>query len=195
MENFKENFNEYRNYFGYRLDRVPTWWRWLVLGSRPRLTRRLWDSRWPLSSQNRVLAGGNGRKLFADEDAGIQVPHQVGDKVRHCRYRSQGGLRPMPDDSRKPSLCIWSGELSAVSSAGRGSTVPSTGRFSTIRRRPMSASTKDEIKGTFHEVKGEIKDKVGQVTSNPDLEAEGKAENKAGKVEKKVGQIKKVFEK
>jgi uncharacterized protein YjbJ (UPF0337 family) len=100
----------------------------------------------------------------------------------------------MPDDSRKPSLCIWSGELSAVSWAERGSTVPSIGRFSTIRRRPMSTSTKDEIKGTFHEVKGKIKDKVGQVTNNPDLEAEGKAENKAGKVEKKVGQIKKVFE-
>jgi uncharacterized protein YjbJ (UPF0337 family) len=59
----------------------------------------------------------------------------------------------------------------------------------------MSTSTKDEIKGTFHEVKGETKKKVGQVTNNPDLEAEGKAEHQAGKVEKKVGQIKKVFEK
>jgi uncharacterized protein YjbJ (UPF0337 family) len=26
----------------------------------------------------------------------------------------------------------------------------------------MSTSTKDEIKGTFHEVKGETKEKVGQ---------------------------------
>jgi uncharacterized protein YjbJ (UPF0337 family) len=67
--------------------------------------------------------------------------------------------------------------------------------FSMTRRKPMSTSTKDEIKGTFHEVKGEIKKKVGQVTNNPDLEAEGKAEHQAGKVEKKVGQIKKVFEK
>jgi uncharacterized protein YjbJ (UPF0337 family) len=48
----------------------------------------------------------------------------------------------------------------------------------------MSTSTKDEIKGTFHEVKGEIKKKVGQVTNNPDLEVEGKAEHRAGKVEK-----------
>lgn len=34
----------------------------------------------------------------------------------------------------------------------------------------MNPSTKDEIKGTVHEVKG-------KVTNNPDLEAEGKAEN------------------
>jgi uncharacterized protein YjbJ (UPF0337 family) len=33
----------------------------------------------------------------------------------------------------------------------------------------MSTSTKDEIKGTFHEVKGKVKETVGQVTNNPDL--------------------------
>ena len=59
----------------------------------------------------------------------------------------------------------------------------------------MSTSTKDEIKGPFHEVKGEIKKKVGQVTNNAHLEAEGNAEHQAGKVEKKVGRVKKVFEK
>jgi uncharacterized protein YjbJ (UPF0337 family) len=32
------------------------------------------------------------------------------------------------------------------------------------------------IKGTLHEVKGKIKEKASQVTNNPDLEAEGKAE-------------------
>ena len=59
----------------------------------------------------------------------------------------------------------------------------------------MNPSTKDEIKGKFHEVKGEVKAKVGQVTNNPDLEDEGEAEHTAGKVEKKVGQIEKVLEK
>jgi uncharacterized protein YjbJ (UPF0337 family) len=44
-------------------------------------------------------------------------------------------------------------------------------------------------------VKGDTKEKVGQITNDPDLEAEGKAEHRAGKVEKKIGQIKKVFEK
>ena len=33
----------------------------------------------------------------------------------------------------------------------------------------MKPSTKDEIKGTFHEVKGKVKEKAGQVTHNPDL--------------------------
>ena len=55
----------------------------------------------------------------------------------------------------------------------------------------MRTSTKDEIKGTFYEAKGKIKETAGQVTNNPDLEAEGKAEHSAGKVEKKIGQIEK----
>ncbi len=59
----------------------------------------------------------------------------------------------------------------------------------------MNTSTKDEIKVTFHEVKGKVKEAVGQVTNNPDLEAEGEAEHRGGKVEKKLGQVKKVFEK
>ena len=57
----------------------------------------------------------------------------------------------------------------------------------------MKSSSKDEIKGNFHEVRGKVKEKVGQVTNNPELEAEGKAEHNAGKTKKKVGQIKKVF--
>jgi uncharacterized protein YjbJ (UPF0337 family) len=64
---------------------------------------------------------------------------------------------------------------------------------STIRRKHMNPSTKDEIKGSFHEVKGKVKEKAGHVTNNPNLEAEGKVERTAGKVEKKVGQIEKVL--
>jgi uncharacterized protein YjbJ (UPF0337 family) len=63
------------------------------------------------------------------------------------------------------------------------------------RRKTMNTGTQDEIKGKLHEVKGTVKEKVGQVTNNPDLEAEGKAEHNTGKVQKKVGQVKKVFEK
>jgi len=59
----------------------------------------------------------------------------------------------------------------------------------------MRSSTKDQIKGTLHELSGKVKEKAGQVTKDPDLEAEGQVENVAGKVQKKVGQIKKVFEK
>jgi uncharacterized protein YjbJ (UPF0337 family) len=59
----------------------------------------------------------------------------------------------------------------------------------------MKPSTKDQLKGTAHEVKGKIKEKAGQVTNDPKLKAKGQAENLAGKVQKKVGQIEKVFEK
>lgn len=59
----------------------------------------------------------------------------------------------------------------------------------------MSPSSKDKIEGQFHEVKGKIKEKVGQAVNNPDLEAEGAAENLGGKIQEKVGQFEKVLEK
>jgi uncharacterized protein YjbJ (UPF0337 family) len=45
----------------------------------------------------------------------------------------------------------------------------------------MKPSTKDEIRGTAHEVKGKFKEKVGQLTSNPDLETEGQGEKVGSK--------------
>ena len=59
----------------------------------------------------------------------------------------------------------------------------------------MEQSTNDQIKGKFHELKGGIKEKAGQVTNNPNLEAEGKTEKLAGKVQHKVGEVEKVLEK
>jgi uncharacterized protein YjbJ (UPF0337 family) len=59
----------------------------------------------------------------------------------------------------------------------------------------MKASTKDEIAGKVHEVKGDIREKVGQVTNDPNLEAEGTDEKIAGKVQKKIGQVERVVEK
>jgi uncharacterized protein YjbJ (UPF0337 family) len=56
----------------------------------------------------------------------------------------------------------------------------------------MKDSTKDEIKGTAHELKGAIKEKIGHATNNPELEAEGTAEKVGGKVQKKVAEVKKV---
>jgi uncharacterized protein YjbJ (UPF0337 family) len=38
-----------------------------------------------------------------------------------------------------------------------------------------------------------VKEKVGEVTNDADLEAEGQAEEVAGKVQEKVGQVKKVL--
>jgi len=59
----------------------------------------------------------------------------------------------------------------------------------------MKPSTTDQLQGTLHEAKGKLKEKAGQVTKNPNLEAEGQAEKIGGKVQKKVGQVEKVFEK
>jgi len=59
----------------------------------------------------------------------------------------------------------------------------------------MKPSTGNEIAGRVHEVKGKIKEKVGQLTNEPDLKAEGFGEKIAGKVRKKIGQLEKVFEK
>jgi uncharacterized protein YjbJ (UPF0337 family) len=59
----------------------------------------------------------------------------------------------------------------------------------------MKSSTKDQIKGKFHEVKGKVKEKTGQAINNPHLESEGRSENLSGKVQKKIGKIEDVFEK
>jgi len=57
----------------------------------------------------------------------------------------------------------------------------------------MKSSTKDRAEGTFHEVKGKVKQIVGELSDNPDLEAEGAGEKVAGKVQKKIGQVNKVL--
>jgi uncharacterized protein YjbJ (UPF0337 family) len=57
----------------------------------------------------------------------------------------------------------------------------------------MKSSTENQIAGKAHEVKGKIKEKVGQLTKDPDLEAEGIGEKIGGKVQKKIGQVKKVL--
>jgi uncharacterized protein YjbJ (UPF0337 family) len=46
---------------------------------------------------------------------------------------------------------------------------------------------KDEIKGKAKQVEGAIKNKVGEVTNNPDLEAEGEAERVEGKLQETIG--------
>jgi len=58
----------------------------------------------------------------------------------------------------------------------------------------MKPSTDDKATGKLHEVKGTIKEKVGEVTNNPDLEAEGRAEKNTGKVQKWIGKVEKAVE-
>jgi uncharacterized protein YjbJ (UPF0337 family) len=62
--------------------------------------------------------------------------------------------------------------------------------FTKGERRNMKSSTKDKIKGSFHEMKGTIKEEVGKITNDRSLKAEGKAEKKVGKVEHRIGHAK-----
>jgi uncharacterized protein YjbJ (UPF0337 family) len=55
----------------------------------------------------------------------------------------------------------------------------------------MKPSTDDKATGKLHEVKGAIKQKAGELTSNPNLEANGRAEKNAGKVQNAIGKIEK----
>ena len=55
----------------------------------------------------------------------------------------------------------------------------------------MKLSTDDKATGTLHEVKGAVKQKAGELTENPNLEADGKAEKNAGKVQNFVGKVEK----
>ena len=55
----------------------------------------------------------------------------------------------------------------------------------------MKPSTEDKTTGKLHEVKGAIKQKVGELTSNPNLEADGRAEKNVGKVQNVAGKIEK----
>jgi uncharacterized protein YjbJ (UPF0337 family) len=62
----------------------------------------------------------------------------------------------------------------------------------TEERIGMKPSTDDKTTGNLHEVEGAIKQKAGELTKNPNLEADGRAEENAGKGQKALGKIEKV---
>jgi uncharacterized protein YjbJ (UPF0337 family) len=57
----------------------------------------------------------------------------------------------------------------------------------------MKSSTQDQAEGAFLKIKGKLKEVAGNLSDNPELEAEGADEKRAGIVQEKIGQIKKVF--
>jgi uncharacterized protein YjbJ (UPF0337 family) len=59
----------------------------------------------------------------------------------------------------------------------------------TEERTMMKPGTDDKTTGKLHEVKGAIRQKAGELTSNPNLAADGRAEKNAGKVQNVVGKI------
>jgi uncharacterized protein YjbJ (UPF0337 family) len=55
----------------------------------------------------------------------------------------------------------------------------------------MKPSTNDKATGKLHELKGAIRQKAGEVTKNPTLEADGRAEKNAGKALNIIGKVEK----
>jgi uncharacterized protein YjbJ (UPF0337 family) len=51
----------------------------------------------------------------------------------------------------------------------------------------------NQAEGTFRKVKGKLKEMAGELSNNPELEAEGKGEHLGGKVQEKIDQVKKVL--
>lgn len=49
---------------------------------------------------------------------------------------------------------------------------------------------REEIKGKAEKAKGFVKEKAGELTNNPDLEAEGKIDRASGAVREGVGKVK-----
>jgi uncharacterized protein YjbJ (UPF0337 family) len=58
----------------------------------------------------------------------------------------------------------------------------------------MRPRTTNEVEGKFHQVKGTIKEKVGKLTNDPGLQAEGTVEKTAGRIQKKIGQVEQALE-
>jgi uncharacterized protein YjbJ (UPF0337 family) len=57
----------------------------------------------------------------------------------------------------------------------------------------MKPGTQDQVEGELHKAKGKAKQVAGQLTNDPDLEAEGETEEIAGTIQTKIGQVKKVL--
>jgi uncharacterized protein YjbJ (UPF0337 family) len=71
----------------------------------------------------------------------------------------------------------------------------STKTYAASEDNTMQSGNQDRVEGSLHELKGKVKEAAGKLVGNPDLTAEGEAEQAAGIVQAKIGDIKKVFEK
>ena len=54
----------------------------------------------------------------------------------------------------------------------------------------MSVPNKDEVEGKWEQAKGWVKDKAGEVTNDPELEADGEAQRAAGNTQEAWGKVK-----
>ncbi|EJN30886.1 CsbD family protein [Pseudomonas sp. WJP1] len=56
-------------------------------------------------------------------------------------------------------------------------------------------STSDKVKGMANEAAGNVKQGVGKATNNPNLQAEGKAQERKGEAQQAVGKAKDAIKK
>lgn len=54
----------------------------------------------------------------------------------------------------------------------------------------MAIFNNDEVKGKWEQAKGAVKDKLGEVTGDGELEAEGEAQRAGGEVQEGWGKLK-----
>ena len=54
----------------------------------------------------------------------------------------------------------------------------------------MAIFNNDEVEGKWEQAKGTVKDKVGEVTGDRDLEAEGEVQNAEGEAQEGWGSVK-----
>ena len=54
----------------------------------------------------------------------------------------------------------------------------------------MAIPNNDELEGKWEQVKGTVKDKVGEITNDRDLEAEGEVQNAEGETQETWGKVK-----
>lgn len=54
----------------------------------------------------------------------------------------------------------------------------------------MAIFNNDEVKGKWEQAKGAVKDKLGEVTGDGELEAEGEAQRAGGEVQEGWGKVK-----
>nr|WP_180203154.1 CsbD family protein [Pseudomonas sp. SbOxS1]NYU02786.1 CsbD family protein [Pseudomonas sp. SbOxS1] len=56
-------------------------------------------------------------------------------------------------------------------------------------------STSDKVKGMANEAAGNVKQGVGKATNNPNLQAEGKAQERKGEAQQAIGKAKDAIKK
>lgn len=57
----------------------------------------------------------------------------------------------------------------------------------------MKNSTQNKVEGAAKDLKGKAREAAGNVTRDPKMRDEGRADQAEGKVQKKVGDVQKVF--